>query len=235
VALSLLEHNAQNYGGGVNNIVTGSVPAGTGPYVLCLVGQGDQTGFTVTGCGLTWTLVDFFAITSILHIAIYKGTGTPTTGAITAVPVGAGFNNREAWSVTDVPGLTSITNISHGTNSDWASVGCTITGTPIGSDICFAIADSGRDLSGPLTSWSSGWATIGAAEDNLNSVGEIVTGQSVTNNQSPTANFTGSGGATGGIIGCILVGAAGGGGGGGSLPPHNITVTRQAVQIGGLR
>lgn len=229
MALSLLTHNNQNFGGGPNNVVTASVTAGTGPYLFCLAGGGDNTGFTPSGCGLTWSLpTNGFFIHSQVYEGIWLGSGTPTTGAITATPSGGSFNNRAAWYVIDAPGLTSITNVSTNTTGDWASVGCTITGTPTASDLTFAIANSGRDLSGALSSWSSGWATVGAGEDNLNSIGEIVVGQSVTHNQSPLATFVGSGGANGGIVGCILVGAAGAAATP-SLPIPNLSRQRRAL------
>ena len=197
-----------------NIITTASVSPTSGGVVYLWVVQARSSGFpndtpTVTGCGLTWSQLATGTYASRRRWFLYRGTGTPSSGAIS-------FDNsattiaESRWHVVQITGQDTDPNGTVYTNTvNATSVAVTVTETPDTGDAVLAFfakeASSGSvSLEGSLTelgSQASAGSDVRWSVAGYDSAAPIDT--------TPSASWSGASNAAGVAI-VVYVGSGGG-------------------------
>lgn len=128
-----------------------------------------STAPTISGCGLTWTLISSVPVTAaanyILHV--WSGVGTPSAGAITYTAQGTDTWSRTAWRVFDFTGANTTTPLIAANTVSASPAGSGNTTQTItyaqafaanSAGVAFFVAQSNNEAS---ETPRSGWTDIG--------------------------------------------------------------------------
>lgn len=204
-----------------NPSTTASITPTNGAIVLAavIIAQTDGNGLsasslTISGCGLTWT-----QITSLIYgsdsgrrrIFLFKGTGTPSTGALTITHTTGGTWTETLWSIDEATGVDAVTPFgtaytNRSVTGTTASV--TVSDTPDAGDFVYSCIGEESDIT---VTPESGFTTLSNVTGG--SDGRVLIAMydgTPTIDTTPSATWTGNN--NWGIIGIVVNVDAGGGG-----------------------